>query len=286
MNFTFLKANFFAAIAITSASSLLLSFITKTNKNSFDRQVTIAGQLMLDKKVKDRYDYVRHSYNRRINKNHLDLFGRSSNSLAVSKNMLSSIDILNVTDLMGIQQDTSKKNIQTITLPQQKIMLKDLIARSDPKKTRVFFQCEFRSLTATSATFGVIAYSAWENAREGWQIGKKVMGKDTEKVKSDTLKLPLAFTNNELLLYTPQAHKDLRQKPASQNKSFKNWDEFYKKLDKIHANEEWFQKCFLLFDARISDNPHIVYDVTLNAGDGTAITVSTNPSPPARPSRL
>jgi hypothetical protein len=177
-----------------------------------------------------------------------------------------------------------------IILPPQKFKFADLINQFPSSRKlikKVFFQAELRSLANDNASFAVIAYPGWKTARGKWVIGKKIEGEITGEGKHIPFVSPLAFANNELLL----AATPLKKEKKSKKKDKKCKEDDFKKspghkflqlVKKISKDKKLIQKSFFLFESRISENPHIEYDVTLNA-DGVTLNVSTKPSPPARP---
>lgn len=148
---------------------------------------------------------------------------------------------------------------------------------------KVFFQAELRSLANGNASFAIIGYPAWKVANGKWTIGKKVMGETTGEGNTIPFIPPLAFANNELILGSKSAKKAKKKKKCKEDE-IKMTPE--KKLlllvKKISKDKTLAEKSFFHFEARISENPHIEYEVTLDVG-GQTLNVSTKPSPPARP---
>lgn len=145
-----------------------------------------------------------------------------------------------------------------IFLPAQKIQLSDLAASIPGGKIKkVFFQCELRSIANNDATFGVIAYAARKNFWGTWIIGNKVNCQDDpgKPVQQFDVVPNIAFGNNELVDH---------------------------RLKKMLKNKNKIMSSSLAFQAKVSQNPHITYDITLDDGTSTSV-VSTNPSPPAAP---
>ena len=177
---------------------------------------------------------------------------------------------------------------QIILLP-QKFTYLDITKQFPSGKfiKKVFFQCELRSLAGGNATFAVIAYPGWKEPKSTWTIGTKVTGETTGAGKAIAF-TEVAFANNELLLATKISRKNKKQHKKAENCNKKNKEksaeqrllEFVKNLAKDKALAK---KSFFLFEGKISENPHIEYDVTLDMG-GTTLNVNAKPSPPARPS--
>ncbi len=171
-----------------------------------------------------------------------------------------------------------------LILPPQKFRYKDITDQfpttGNPKK-KVFFQAELRSLADGNATFGIVAYPAWKDGNK-WEVGKKVTGADTGgQSKVEPFTNPVAFANNEVLLSMSLSKKD--DKGKKMKKSHKGiWNKFMKMASKGCKNEKAMEDVSLVFETKISDNPHLEYTVTLDLG-GTTLSVATKPSPPAPP---
>lgn len=174
-----------------------------------------------------------------------------------------------------------------LLLPPQKFNYKEITDQfpgtGNPKK-KVFFQAELRSLAGGDATFGIIAYAAWKETGK-WVIGpKKVIGADAGVAVPIPFVPPIAFANNEVALSFSITKKSKKAKKKNKKKEPKKgrWNEFMKLARKLSKDKKELEASTLLFETKISDNPHLQYDVTLDI-NGTSLTVSTNPSPPAKP---
>ncbi len=171
-----------------------------------------------------------------------------------------------------------------LILPPQKFIYKEITdqfpATGNPKK-KVFFQAELRSLAGGDAKFGIVAYPAWR-AGSKWIIGTKVSGTDTGEAPVPVpLTSPVAFANNEVFLSLSLTTKE-RKKKKFKNPKKGRWSAFMKMARKKCKDPKADGEATLLFETKISENPHLEYNVTLDIG-GTAIRVSTKPSPPAPP---
>ena len=171
-----------------------------------------------------------------------------------------------------------------LILPPQKFRYKEITDQFPPTgnpKKKVFFQAELRSLAGGDATFGIVAYPAWR-AGNKWIIGTKVPGEDTgEMPKTVPLTTPVAFANNEVFLSLSLTTKE-RKKNKKKNPRKGRWSAFMKMARKTCKDPKIAAEATLLFETKISENPHLEYNVTLDIG-GTSIRVSTKPSPPAPP---
>jgi hypothetical protein len=168
-----------------------------------------------------------------------------------------------------------------LILPPQKFNLKDITDQfpgtGSPKK-KVFFQAELRSLANNNATFGVIAYPAWRKKKK-WEVGTKISGVDTGQAKVENFVTPVAFANNEIVVTL-----DLSKKKKKKKKDPKGgrWCAFEDKARKACKDAKQLEQATLVFEASISENPHLEYDVTLDTGT-SSYTTATKPSPPAPP---
>ena len=164
-----------------------------------------------------------------------------------------------------------------LLLPPQKFNYKEITdqfpATGNPKK-KVFFQAELRSLANGNATFGIVAYVSW-NVKRKWEVSSKpVKGIDVGTATPIPFTPPLAFANNEVVVSFK----------LKKNKKPKNgqWKRLDKKVCKLLKDKKELEKASLLFETRISKNPHLEYDVTLEV-NGTTLSVATKPCPPASP---
>ncbi len=171
-----------------------------------------------------------------------------------------------------------------LILPPQKFLYKEITDQfptsGNPKK-KVFFQAELRSLSGGDATFGIVAYPAWRSGNK-WVVGKKVSGEDTgEAPKPEPFTDPVAFANNEVFLSLSLTTKD-RKKKKKKNPKKGRWSALMKMANKACKDPKSAESATLLFETKISENPHLEYNVTLDLG-GTSVRVATKPSPPAPP---
>jgi hypothetical protein len=169
-----------------------------------------------------------------------------------------------------------------LILPPQKFRFRDITdqfpAGGNPKK-KVFFQAEIRSVTGSNATFGIIAYPSWKDGKN-WVIGTKVIGIDTGGAPvTMNLNTHVAFANNEVLLSAGTKKKKNKKKKEPKKG---RWSSFEKMVKKSCKDPKQLESAELIFNSRISANPHLEYDVTMDFGTST-LMVSTNPSPPAPP---
>lgn len=167
-----------------------------------------------------------------------------------------------------------------LILQQQKFRFSEITAgfpSGSPKK-KVFFQSELRLLSNGDATFGVIAYPSWKDGNK-WVVGKRIAGIDGGSPIVLPFSPPLAFANNEVVLSAKATGKKRKKKSGRKGR----WDGFQKLIQKKCGRKKLFEKTTLVFSAKISDNPHIEYDVTLDFGNGTSLKAATKPSPPAPP---
>ncbi len=175
-----------------------------------------------------------------------------------------------------------------LILPPQKFRFRDITEQfptsGNPKK-KVFFQAELRGISGGNATFGVIAYPSWKEGNK-WIVGTKVSGVDSgAEPKTEPLNVPIGFANNEILLSLKLSKKNKkknRKKRSRKNPRKGRWTEFMRVARRVCKDAKLLEESELLFEARISENPHLEYDVTMDMG-GTTLSVQTKPSPPAPP---
>lgn len=188
-----------------------------------------------------------------------------------------------------------------ILLPQQVIKAEDIenqFPAQQFKTRKVFFHCELRKIEANGdLVFGVIAYAGWRrntNDRIPWQIGTTpargedvtggfVLSHPVDNGNSDPSKRYVAFGNNEIAwAYHPRfanaaEEKDYKQKDNEKEPVLET--DFYKQLKTILSDKALLGKSTLNFKAKISENPHVTYTVTLDSGQ----TEVANPCPPNQP---
>jgi len=174
-----------------------------------------------------------------------------------------------------------------LILPPQKFKFSDLTSQfpsaGSPRK-KVFFQSELRSLVNGDAVFGVVAYPSWKEGNK-WVVGTKVSGTDTGVAAPKPFVPPLAFANNEIVLAVTLIKKGEKTKKKKKKKKEPRkgrWNGLLKMTRKICKDKKMLEESFFHFEAGISDNPHLEYNVTLEI-NGSSLRVSTKPSPPAPP---
>lgn len=155
-------------------------------------------------------------------------------------------------------------------------------ASGSPLK-KIYFQSELRSLDGGIATFAVIAYPAWKATLGKWVVGTKIDGEDLGGGSPIPFSAPFAFANNELLFAT-KSDKKIRKKSKKSKDCKKDNPGFnFRQLVRdVFRNPELAKKSFFTFTPAISKNPHIEFDVVLDAG-GTTANAMANPCPPAKP---
>ncbi len=166
-----------------------------------------------------------------------------------------------------------------IVLHSQTFRFTDILDQFPPDrsmKKKIFFQAELAGLDQGSASFHIIAYPAWRQKRE-WVLGTKVVASESGNGSVIPFKEPLGFGNNELPLagYKKKAGKAGKK----QKKTLIEFEKFFKK---IAADPKLAARAIFRCHTTVSKNPHLEYEITLEA-DGTAVRISTNPSPPAHP---
>ncbi len=173
-----------------------------------------------------------------------------------------------------------------ITLLSQKFSFDKLTSQfpsSGSPFKKIFFQSELRSLEGGTAIFAVIAYPAWKATLGKWVVGTKIDGEDIGGSSPIPFSAPLAFANNELLFATKS---DKKVKKKSKKKKDCKKDNpglnFRKLVREVFRDSELAKKSYFTFTPGISKNPHIEFDVTLDAGGITANAMA-NPCPPAKP---
>jgi hypothetical protein len=143
-------------------------------------------------------------------------------------------------------------------------------------KKKIFFQAELVAIEEGTASFHIIAYPAWRIKGE-WVVGSKVCASESGNGSVIPFKEPMGFGNNEV----PVAGYKLKKKKHGK-RACKKYNEFAKFFRKVSLDPKLASQAIFRCNTGISKNPHLEYTVTLEAG-GTAVSTSTNPSPPARP---
>lgn len=143
-------------------------------------------------------------------------------------------------------------------------------------RKKLFLQPELVMLDGGNAVFRVIAYPAWR-VKGAWVIGKKITSTETSNGSVIPFKEPLAFGNNEIPL---SAYRMKRKKVGKKiKKKYGAWERFFRR---ICGNPRLLESAVFRCHTRISENPHMEYDVTMES-EGTAMQWESNPSPPAKP---
>ncbi len=168
-----------------------------------------------------------------------------------------------------------------INLPIHKVKLAELVKSSpDGRIDKLFLQCEIKAINGGDAEFNVIAYVG-DKVEQKWKVGKRVPCTASE-VKSFELSKPIGFANIEVRLrYGKKKHKlegDHKNKSDDYNKQ----TALLELINRIDSDKNLFAEAELTFTPKITDNPHIGFDVTLGVG-GRQIQLLANPSPPAPP---
>lgn len=148
---------------------------------------------------------------------------------------------------------------------------------------KIFFQSELRSINNGTVTFAVIAYPAWKGLKGKWTVGTKIEAEDTGGSSTIPFTAPLAFANTELLFAAKSDKKAKKKSKKSKDcKKELPGSALRKLIKEVFKNPELAKKSFFTFTPGISTNPHIEFDVTLDA-DGTLASAMANPCPPAKP---
>lgn len=163
-----------------------------------------------------------------------------------------------------------------IILNQQTFSLKEILEQipGNAMKKKIYFQAELQSLENGDAKFGIIAYPAWRD-RGKWELGYKITGSESGAGTTLQFADTLGLANNELVL-SPGKKKKKGKKKKNKNKKF------YKLFGKISCDPKLAEKAVFHCKTSISENPHLEYEVTLEAG-GESARARTNPSPPDNP---
>ncbi len=174
---------------------------------------------------------------------------------------------------------------QKIIIPAHKIMLSDLKASiKNGKFNKLYFQCALKEIRNSGsnreAVYSIIAYAGKRNAVRHWHVGKKVncqldASKPAKEFNLADYDEPIGFGNNEVFDFN-MTQKQKKAKNADPKKV--QQANLMEKIKKILTDKTKSKTAFLSFTARITKNPHVIYDVDL---DGTSTT--SNPSPPADP---
>jgi hypothetical protein len=175
---------------------------------------------------------------------------------------------------------------QKIIIPAHKVKLIDLKGSiKNGKFNKLFFQCALKEIrnngSDREAVFSIIAYAGKRNIFQHWNIGSKVDCEIDNSIPPKEFNLaeypePIGFGNNEVHDFDFTI-KQKESKKADVKKV--KQDNLMDKIKKLLKDPEKSKTAFLTLKAKISSNPHVTYDISI---DGTA--ASANPSPPADPS--
>lgn len=166
-----------------------------------------------------------------------------------------------------------------LVLHSQTFRFNDILDQFPPDgkaKKKIFFQAELAGIDNGSVSFHIIAYPAWK-VKRNWVVGPKVMAAETGNGSVIPFKDPLGFANNELAIVNYK-----KKKKKADKKQKKKVNEFMRFFKKVASDPKLAARAIFRCQTHISKNPHLEYDVTLEA-DGTAVSISTNPSPPGSP---
>jgi hypothetical protein len=151
-----------------------------------------------------------------------------------------------------------------IILPAYKMaatVFADTLKKKAAKK-KFIFQCELKQITKNDACFGLVGYPL-NKVKGKWKVGDRIdLIEDTSK-KPYTFTPPLIFGNNELV-----SGQGGKTKPGS----------IYKRIKFLIKKKQSLKDLELNFTPKVSDNPHVYYDITIGR-----TSESANPSPPADP---
>lgn len=175
---------------------------------------------------------------------------------------------------------------QKIIIPAHKVKLDDL-KKSIPngKFKKIFFQCALKEIrtsgTDKQAVFSIIAYVGKRNIFQRWNVGSKVDCEIDTSVSPKEFDLadyddPIGFGNNEVYDFNFTAKQKNSKK--TDPKKIKQ-DMLMDKIKKLLKDPEKSKTAFLSLKAKISSNPHVTYDISIDGRGAYA-----NPSPPADPS--
>lgn len=174
---------------------------------------------------------------------------------------------------------------QKIIVPAHTVKLIDL-QNSIPngKFKKIFFQCALKEIIENGsdleAHFAVIAYVGKRKITRDWKIGTKVNCTPDTTTAPKEFNLadydePIGFANNEVFDFdfTLKAMKSKTAEPIKVSQA-----KLMKRIKQLLKDKQKAKTAFLTCTARISDNPHVTYDLTLEGN-----TAAANPSPPADP---
>lgn len=175
---------------------------------------------------------------------------------------------------------------QKIIIPAHKVKLTDLKGSiKNGKFNKLFFQCALKEIRNSGsdreAVFSIIAYAGKRNIFQHWNLGKKVDCEIDTTLPPAKFNLadydgPIGFGNNEVYDFD----FTIKQKKSGKldTKKIKQ-DNLMYQINKLLRDPEKSRSAFLSMKAKISSNPHVTYDLSIDER-----AVSANPSPPADPS--
>lgn len=175
---------------------------------------------------------------------------------------------------------------QKIIIPAHKVMLSDIKKSiKNGKFNKLYFQCALKEIRNTGsdkeAVFSIIAYAGKRNIWQKWNVGGKVDCVVDNSVSPAEFNLsnytePIGFANNEVYEFN---FTQKQKKSAKTDKKKIKQDNLMEKIKKLMKDPKSLKTASLSLKAKISSNPHVTYDISI---DGTPATA--NPSPPADPS--
>lgn len=188
-----------------------------------------------------------------------------------------------------------------LLFPPQEFKLKDFedqFPTSGFKNRKYVFQCEVREIkNSKDVVFGVIGYPTWRKGnsiRERWIIGDIVRGTTIRPADPENPNETVSFNPNKPQTFVALGNNEIFWGPTISKKSIEDQKdkpekqygiqqtEFIKLYKSIIKDEKKLEKATLGFEAKISENPHVYYDVALSDGTTSDIYV-TNPCPPNQP---
>ena len=175
---------------------------------------------------------------------------------------------------------------QKIIIPAHKVLVADIKKSiKNGKFNKLYFQCALKEIRNTGsdkeAVFSIIVYAGKRNILQKWDVGKKVDCTADYSVPPSEFNLanysePVGFANNEVYEFN---FTQKQKKSSKTDKKKIKQDNLIEKIKKIMKDPKASKTAALSFKAKISSNPHVTYDISI---DGSS--ASANPSPPADPS--
>ena|SRR5688572_21462730 len=135
-------------------------------------------------------------------------------------------------------------------------------------KKKFVFQCELIGITSNNARFGLVGYPASKLVGK-WKYGAPLRLKADDSEDPYEFDPPLIFGNNELVPKNTPVGGAVAKYTAGV---------IYRKLRALARYKKSLDGIELVFTPKKSKNPHVYYEVTIDASLEAA-----NPSPPADP---